>query len=159
MLFECSDRFTVSFGKEELNIKTAEELYKIALDRRPEIVERILVGVREHIIERCEEEANRGNTHYTIYLTKGNVVVKDLLFTKCLELAKEFEECGYNVVIKNYKDTDDRYVDFAITFSWGNGSSDTYKEYNNVEVLYATKKISDMSVEEQMIFLNNKQLA
>ena len=44
-----------------LNIKTAEELYKITLDRRPEIVERILVGVREHIIERCEEEANKGN--------------------------------------------------------------------------------------------------
>lgn len=107
--------------------------------------------MREHIIERCEEEANRGNTHYTIYLTKGNIVVKDLLFTKCLELAKEFEECGYNVVIKNYKDTDDRYVDFAITFSWGSESSNTYKEYNNVEVLYATKLKEDMIGQDKEI--------
>ena len=64
--------------KGELNIKTAEELYKITLDRRPEIVERILVGVREHIIERCEEEANRGNTQYTIYLIKTCIHFKHL---------------------------------------------------------------------------------
>ena len=125
--------------RRNLNIKTAEELYKIALDRRPEIVEHILVGVREHIIERCEEEANKGNTQYTIYLTKGNIVVKDLLLIKCLELAREFEEHGYNVVIRNYKDADDEYVDFAITISWGNESNDIYKDYDNVEVLYRTK--------------------
>ena len=122
-----------------LNIKTAEELYKIALDRRPEIVERILVGVREHIIERCEEESRKGNMYYKIYLNKGNIVVKDMLLAKCVELAKEFEELGYNVVIKNYKDADDEYVDFAITISWGNESNDTYKDYDNVEVLYRTK--------------------
>ena len=122
-----------------LNIKTAEELYKITLDRRPEIVERILVGVREHIIERCEEEANKGNMYYKIYLNKGNIVVKDMLLTKCVELAKEFEELGYNVVIRNYKDADDKYVDFAITILWANESNDTYKDYDNVEVLYDTK--------------------
>ena len=123
-----------------LNIKTAEELYKIALDRRPEIVERILVGVREHIIEICEEEARKGNMYYKIYLKKGNIVVKDMLLAKCVELAKEFEELGYNVVIRNYKDADDKYVDFAIAISWGNESNDTtYKDYDNVEVLYDTK--------------------
>ena len=142
-----------------LNIKTAEELYKIALDRRPEIVEHILVGVREHIIERCEEEANKGNTQYTIYLQKGNIVVKDLLLTECIKLANEFERSGYNVVIRNYKDVANEYSSFRITVYWGYENDFTYNDYDNVEVLYATKKISDMSVEEQMIFLNNKQLA
>ena len=121
-----------------LNIKTAEELYKIALDRRPEIVERILVGVREHIIERCEEESRKGNMYYKIYLNKGNIIVKDMLLAKCVELAKEFEELGYNVVIRNYKDADE-YVQFAITILWANESNDTYKDYDNVEVLYDTK--------------------
>ena len=102
-----------------LNIKTAEELYKITLDRRPEIVESILAGVREHIIEKCEEEANRGNTHYTIHLTKGNIVVKDLLLIECIKLANEFEKCGYNVVIRNYKDINNEYVSFRITVYWG----------------------------------------
>ena len=153
------DRTTLLFIKEELNIKTAEELYKIALNRRPEIVERILVGVREHIIERCEEEANRGNTCYTIHLTKGNIVVKDLLLIECIKLANEFEKCGYNVVIRNYKDINNEYASFRITVCWGNEGDYTYKDHDNIEVLYATKKILDMSVEEQMIFLNNKQLA
>lgn len=150
-------RFTVLFIKEELNIKTAEELYKITIDRRPEIVERILVGVREHIIERCEEEANRGNTQYTIYLIKGNIIVKDMLLAKCVELAKEFEKLGYNVVIKNYKDAGDEYVDFAITVSWGNESNDTYKDYDNVEVLYMTNNILYMTREEKIKFLKQGQ--
>ena len=77
--------------------------------------------------------------YYKIYLNKGNIIVKDMLLAKCVELAKEFEELGYNVVIKNYKDADDEYVDFAITISWGNESNDTYKDYDNVEVLYITK--------------------
>lgn len=125
--------------QEESNIKTAKELYKITLDRRPEIVESILAGVREHIIERCEEEANRGNTQYTIYLQKGNIVVKDLLLAKCLELAKEFEECGYNVVIRNYKDINNEYTSFRITVYWGDEDDYIYKDYDNVEVLYRTK--------------------
>ena len=124
--------------KEELNIKTAEELYKIAFDRRPEIVERILAGVREHIIERSEEEARKGNMYYKIYLNKGNIVVKDMLLAKCVELAKEFEGLGYNVVIRNYKDADE-YVQFAITISWGNENNYMYKDYDNVEILYRTK--------------------
>ena len=76
--------------------------------------------------------------YYKIYLNKGNIVVKDMLLTKCVELAKEFEELGYNVVIRNYKDADE-YVQFAITILWANESNDTYKDYDNVEVLYDTK--------------------
>ena len=76
--------------------------------------------------------------YYKIYLNKGNIVVKDMLLTKCVELAKEFEGLGYNVVIRNYKDADE-YVQFAITMSWVNESNDTYKDYDNVEVLYRTK--------------------
>ena len=62
-----------------------------------------------------------------------------MLLAKCVELAKEFEEHGYNVVIRNYKDADDKYVQFAITVSWENENNDMYKDYDNVEVLYATK--------------------
>ena len=76
--------------------------------------------------------------YYKIYLNKGNIVVKDMLLAKCVELAKEFEGLGYNVVIRNYKDADE-YVQFAITISWVNESNDTYKDYDNVEVLYRTK--------------------
>ena len=76
--------------------------------------------------------------YYKIYLNKGNIVVKDMLLAKCVELAKEFEELGYNVVIRNYKDADE-YVQFAITILWANESNDTYKDYDNVEVLYDTK--------------------
>ena len=76
--------------------------------------------------------------YYKIYLNKGNIVVKDMLLAKCVELAKEFEGLGYNVVIRNYKDADE-YVQFAITISWVNESNDTYKDYDNVEVLYDTK--------------------
>ena len=76
--------------------------------------------------------------YYKIYLNKGNIVVKDMLLAKCVELVKEFEELGYNVVIRNYKDADE-YVQFAITILWANESNDTYKDYDNVEVLYDTK--------------------
>ena len=76
--------------------------------------------------------------YYKIYLNKGNIIVKDMLLAKCVELAKEFEELGYNVVIRNYKDADE-YVQFAITILWANESNDTYKDYDNVEVLYDTK--------------------
>ena len=62
-----------------------------------------------------------------------------MLLAKCVELAKEFEELGYNVVIRNYKDADDKYVDFAITISWGKENNYMYKDYDNVEVLYRTK--------------------
>ena len=157
MLFECSDRFTFLFIKEESNIKTAEELCKITLDRRPEIVERILAGVREHIIERSEEEANRGNTHYTIHLTKGNIVVKDLLLIECIKLANEFEKCGYNVVIRNYKDINNEYVSFRITVYWGNKNDYTYKNHDNIEVLYETNKIQYMTREEKIEFLKQGQ--
>ena len=150
----CGQRLKWTGG---LNIKTAEELYKITLDRRPEIVESILAGVREHIIEKCEEEANRGITHYTIYLTKGNIVVKDLLLIKCLELAREFEEHGYNVVIRNYKDINNEYVSFRITVYWGNENDYTYKDYDNIEVLYNTNKIQYMTRKEKIEFLKQGQ--
>lgn len=51
-----------------IKIKTATELYEISKTKVPEIVADILKGVREHIIQRCEEEANKGATYYSIYL-------------------------------------------------------------------------------------------
>ena len=52
-------------------MKTAKELYNITQNSVPRIVNDILCGVKEHIIKRCEEEANRGKGHYTIYLKRG----------------------------------------------------------------------------------------
>ena len=53
------------------DIKTAQELYEISQTKAPEIVADILEGVREHVIQRCEDEANKGATYYSIYLKKG----------------------------------------------------------------------------------------
>lgn len=52
-------------------MKTAQELYEISKRRTPEIVAKILYGAKEHIIQRCEEEADKGSTNYTIYLNQG----------------------------------------------------------------------------------------
>lgn len=38
-------------------MKTAQELYKISKTKAPEIVDEILKGVKEHVIQKCEEEA------------------------------------------------------------------------------------------------------
>ena len=120
-------------------MKTAQELYEFTMQQKPKLVEAVLDGVREHIIECLDRDSKRGATNYSIYLKKERAFVKDLLLEECIKLAKEFEEFGYNVVIKNYKDADDEYVDFAITILWENESNDTYKDYDNVEVLYRTK--------------------
>lgn len=70
-----------------IKIKTATELYAISKNKAPEIVAGILDGVKEHIIERCEEEANKGATYYSIYLKKGLYFVKDLLLEECIKVA------------------------------------------------------------------------
>ena len=85
------------------NIKTAQELYEISKNKAPEIVAGILDGVREHIIQRCEEEANEGATYYSIYLKKGLSYTKDLLLEECIKLVKEFENNGYKVEVKEVK--------------------------------------------------------
>ena len=61
-------------------MKTAKELYNITQNSVPRIVNDILCGVKEHIIKRCEEEANRGEGHYTIYLKRGLSVAKKKCF-------------------------------------------------------------------------------
>ena len=98
------------------NIKTAQELYEISKNKAPEIVAGILDGVREHIIQRCEEEANKGATYYSIYLKKGLSYTKDLLLEECIKLAKEFENNGYKVSIED--SGNGYYVNFVMRFSW-----------------------------------------
>ena len=61
------------------------------------------------------------------------------------------------MVIRNYKDADDKYVDFAITISWENENNDMYKDYDNVEVLYMTNNILYMTREEKIKFLKQGQ--
>ena len=84
-----------------IDIKTAQELYEISKIKAPEIVSDILNGVKEHIIQRCEQEANKGATYYSIYLKKGLSYTKDLLLEECIKLAKEFENNGYKVSIED----------------------------------------------------------
>ena len=97
-------------------MKTAQELYKISQTKAPEIVTNILDGVREHIVQRCEQEANEGATCYSIYLNKGLSFIKDLLLEECIKIAKEFENNGYKVSIKD--NGNGYYVDFVMRFSW-----------------------------------------
>lgn len=99
-----------------IKIKTATELYEISKNKAPEIVAGILDGVKKHIIERCEEEANKGATYYSIYLKKGLYFVKDLLLEECIKVAKEFEEKGYKVYIED--SGNGYYANFVMRFSW-----------------------------------------
>ena len=118
-------------------MKTAVELYEISKTKASEIVEDILKGVREHIIQRCEEEANKGATYYSIYLKRGLSFTKTLLLGECIKLVKEFEDNGYKISIE---DTGNGYyVDFAMRFSW----NDRLVEFNDRsfgynELLYTT---------------------
>lgn len=118
------DKTKESNGRKALNqscmnmIKTANELYEISKSRTPELVAEILDGVRDHIIQRCEEEAYKGATYYSCYLNQGLSFVKDLLLDESIRLAKEFEDKGYKVSIEDHGNG--YYVDFVMRLSWDN---------------------------------------
>ena len=118
-------------------MKTAQELYKISQTKAPEIVADILEGVREHVIQRCEGEANKGATYYSIYLNKGLSFIKDLLLEECIKIAKEFEDNGYKVSIED--NGNGYYVDFIMRFS-GNDKVVEFdgKSFGHNELLYTT---------------------
>ena len=97
-------------------MKTAKELYKISKEQSLLLVKNVLDGVKEHCIERCEEEADIGSTYYSIYLEQTRNFVKELLLEKCIELIKEFEDNGFKVSIDD--SGNGCYIHFIITFSW-----------------------------------------
>ena len=118
-------------------MKTAQELYKISQIKAPEIVSDILNGVKEHIIQRCEQEANKGATYYSIYLKKGLSYARDLLLEECIKLAKEFENNGYKVSIED--SGNGCYVDFIMRFSWNDKVVKfDGKSFSHNELLYTT---------------------
>lgn len=118
-------------------IKTAQELYEISKNKAPEIVAGILDGVREHIIQRCEEEANKGATYYSIYLKKGLYFVKDLLLEKCIKVAKEFEDNGYKVSIED--SGNGYYANFVMRLSWDDKIVKfNDRSFGHNELLYVT---------------------
>ena len=118
-------------------MKTAQELYKITQTKAPEIVADILDGVKEHIIQRCEQEANKGATYYSICLKKGLSFVKDLLLEECIKIAKEFENNGYKVSIED--NGNGYYVDFIMRFSWNDKVVEfDGKSFGHNELLYTT---------------------
>lgn len=143
----------------EVSMKTAEELYEISKSKVPEIVANILDGVKEHVTQRCEQEANQGGTYYSINLKRGYHFVKGLLLEKCIDIAKEFEHCGYKVSIEG-KDND-CYVDFVMTFSW-DGKINKVKDnhaYLGYKVLYTTdngdkNKVYEKSIKTQWNYIN-----
>lgn len=119
------------------NIKTAQELYEISKNKAPEIVAGILEGVREHIIQRCEDEANKGVTYYSIYLKKGLSYTKDLLLEECIKIVKEFENNGYKVSIED--NGNGYYVDFIMHFSWDDKIVKfNDRSFGHNELLYTT---------------------
>ena len=125
------------FNRRWTNIKTAQELYEISKNKAPEIVAGILDGVREHIIQRCEEEANKGATYYSIYLKEGLSYTKDLLLEECIKLAKEFENNGYKVSIED--SGNGYYVNFVMRFSWNDKIVKfNDRSFGHNELLYIT---------------------
>ena len=120
-------------------MKTAQELYEISQTKAPEIIADILDGVREHIIQRCEQEANKGATYYSIYLNKGLSFIKDLLLEECIKIAKEFEDNGYKVSIED--NGNGYYVDFIMRFSWNDKVVEfDGRSFGHNELLYTTDK-------------------
>lgn len=120
-----------------IKIKTATELYEISKNKAPEIVAGILDGVREHIIQRCEEEANKGATYYSIYLKKGLYFVKDLLLEECIKVAKEFEDNGYKVSIED--SGNGYYANFVMRLSWDDKIVKfNDRSFGHNELLYTT---------------------
>lgn len=118
-------------------MRTAQELYEISKTKAPEIVADILDGIREHITQRCEQEANKGATYYSIYLKKGLSFTKDLLLEECVRIVKEFEGNGYKVSIEDYGNG--YYVDFVIHFSWdGKVVEFDGRSFGHKELLYTT---------------------
>ena len=118
-------------------MKTAQELYEISQTKAREIIADILDGVREHIIQRCEQEANKGATYYSIYLNKGLSFIKDLLLEECIKIAKEFEDNGYKVSIED--NGNGYYVDFIMRFSWNDKVVKfDGKSFSHNELLYTT---------------------
>ena len=118
-------------------MKTAQELYKISQIKAPEIVAAILEGVREHIIQRCEEEANKGATYYSIYLKKGLSYTKDLLLEECIKLVKEFENNGSKVSIED--SGNGYYANFVMRFSWDDKIVKfNDRSFGHNELLYTT---------------------
>ena len=118
-------------------MKTAQELYEISQTKAPEIIADILDGVREHIIQRCEQEANEGATCYSIYLNKGLSFIKDLLLEECIKIAKEFEDNGYKVSIED--NGNGYYVDFIMRFSWNDKVVEfDGRSFGHNELLYTT---------------------
>ena len=118
-------------------MKTAQELYEISQTKAPEIIADILDGVREHIIQRCEQEANKGATYYSIYLNKGLSFIKDLLSEECIKIAKESEDNGYKVSIED--NGNGYYVDFIMRFSWNDKVVEfDGKSFGHNELLYTT---------------------
>lgn len=117
-----------------MEIKPAEELYTLSQSVGPKLVAEIMNGVREHVILRSQEEAELGGNRYTIYLKKGRGFVKDLLLDACIELAKEFEDKNYKVIIKD--DGNGYYVEFIMVFSWSDKGFSFAKE--RTKILYTT---------------------
>lgn len=126
----------------------ASKLYKISKEQKPQIVDEVLKGVEEHIAERCVQEANKGNTSYSIYLKSTYKYAEDLLFERCIKLVKEFEDYGYKISIDDAGD--DMKVEYILTFSWdGNVIIKESRRFGRNYHLYDTNSgiITDNKIE------------
>jgi len=118
---------------EETNIFPASKLYEITKKQQPKLVEKVMDGVKEHIIMRCVQYASKGDTCYSIYLKGTYKYVEDLLFEKCLKLIKDFEDKGYKVSIDDCGDN--KCISYVLTFSW-DGNLVTRKGRGHYDVNY-----------------------
>lgn len=120
-------------------MKSASELYEFTMQQKPKLVEKVLEGVREHIIECLDRDSERGATYYSIYLKQERAFVKDLLLEECIKLAKDFEDNGYKVSIDD--SGNGYYIDFIMTFSWdGNVKCKESNSFGIKRHLYDTER-------------------
>lgn len=116
-------------------MKSAMELLEITNKRLPERVNEILAGAVEHIEERCEEEAEKGNYYYSIYLRKIESFCRELLLKECVKIAKHFEddfECGVSI-----DDNGNGYwLEYTITVSWDGKIRKSGRRFGACEHLY-----------------------
>lgn len=121
-----------------MELKSASELYEISKEQIPILVKEVLEGVREHIIEKCIQEANSGSTYYSIYLKEIRSFAKELLLEECIKLANEFEDNGYKVSIDTFNNSN--HSRLVLTFSWdGNVRECGDKQFSFKTCLYNTE--------------------
>lgn len=99
-------------------IKPAKELLDFSKARNNVLVMNALKGLRERIIQACNERATDGCSFCSIDFEYIPLQARDTFLEKCAEILFEFEVLGYKCSIDDI--STDKYTSSCIlTVSWG----------------------------------------